>query len=129
MPDYTQQNITIPPASPAMAMMQGAAYALQLEQENKQLRDQLYAVENPPNRPQKKVLIAGMLYLLKLAGINLSNTDRSKIARLIAFFIGHRDKQVLKVIEEDKDFSECHDKDLQQMDKLLTDVGLKRLGA
>jgi len=129
MAEYTQQNITIPQASPGLAIMQGGAYAYQLEQEIKRLQEQLYSAENPPDRPQKKVLIAGMMYLLKLAGIDLTNTDRSKIARLIAFFTGHSEKQVVKVIDEDKDFSECHEDDLHRMDRLLADVGLKRLGA
>lgn len=122
-----QQNITIPQASPAMAMMQGAAYAYQLEQENKRLREQLYASENPPDRPQKKVVITAMLCLLNKNGVSLANTDRSKIARLLEFLTGFSSKGILKILEEDKDFAECHQQDLATINRLLGDVNMPRL--
>ncbi|MCQ2339649.1 MAG: hypothetical protein MJZ79_02560 [Paludibacteraceae bacterium] len=127
MADYMQQNITIPQASPAMAMMQGAAYAYQLEQENKRLREQLYASENPPDRPQKKVVITAMLCLLNKNGVSLANTDRSKIARLLEFLTGFSSKGILKILEEDKDFAECHQQDLATINRLLGDVNMPRL--
>lgn len=127
MADYTQQNIAIPQASPAMAMMQGAAYAYQLEQENKRLREQLYAFENPPDRPQKKVVITAMLCLLNKNGVSLANTDRSKIARLLEFLTGFSSKGILKILEEDKDFAECHQQDLATINRLLGDVNMPRL--
>lgn len=127
MADYTQQNITVPQASPAMAMMQGAAYAYQLEQENKRLREQLYAFENPPDRPQKKVVITAMLCLLNKNGVSLANTDRSKIARLLEFLTGFSNKGILKILEEDKDFAECHQQDLATINRLLGDVNMPRL--
>lgn len=120
-------TIIVPDASPAMMAMQQAAYALKLEQENKCLRQQLQNMESPPDRPHKRVIVAVMMTLLRLAGITTAIHDRSKMVRLISFVTGFSEKGIYKTMEEDKDFSDCHQSDVEQANHILSDLKIVQL--
>ena len=106
----------VSPSIPSVAetMMGMGGYAYKLEMENKQLREQLYEYEQPLNRPSMKVVVEMMMAILKNGNITQANTDRSKIARAIAFVSGFSEKKIYECIADDKPLAPCHEADWKQ---------------
>ena len=118
-------NMVSPPIpSVAETMMGMGGYAYHLERENQQLREQLYEYEHPQNRPYMKVVVEMMLTILKNGNITQANTDRSKIARAIAFVSGFPEKRIYECIADDKPLASCHEADWKQAQKLLSELAL-----
>lgn len=113
-----------PIPSVAETMMGMGNYAYQLETENKHLREQLSEFEHTQNRPYMKVVVEMMMAILKKENITLANTDRSKIARVIAFISGFPEKRIYECIADDKPLAACHEADWKQAQKLLSDLTL-----
>ena len=103
-------------------LMGAGNYARQLEMENKQLREQLYEYEQPLNRPCMKVVVEMMMAILRNGNITQANTDRSKIARAIAFVSGFSERKIYECIADGKPLASCHEADWKQAQKLLSEL-------
>ncbi|MCQ2310921.1 MAG: hypothetical protein MJZ64_04130 [Paludibacteraceae bacterium] len=114
----------VSPSIPSVAetMMGMGGYAYKLEMENKQLREQLYEYEHPLNRPSMKVVVEMMMAILKNANITQATTDRSKIARAIAFVSGFSERKIYECIADGKPLASCHEADWKQAQKLLSEL-------
>ncbi len=114
----------VSPSIPSVAetMMGMGNYAYHLEEENKLLRGQLYEYEHPLNRPSMKVVVEITMAILKNANITQANTDRSKIARAIAFVSGFSERKIYECISDGKPLAPCHEADWKQAQKLLSEL-------
>lgn len=108
--------------SPAQAIVQTGAYALGLETEIKELRKQVDDLLNPPKRLSMRVTVWGLLTLLRANNVTQANTDRTKLARIISLLSGYSEKHIYECISDDKDFTDDHMEDIDQLKKCLSDL-------
>ena len=78
--------------------------------------------ESPQIEMCMKLQTATMLELFKQVGITTANTDKTKLARLISALTGNGYNNVLKAIKEGINFTNYHNNQIEEINKILEDV-------
>lgn len=81
--------------------------------------------DSPTTQPTMKVQVVTLMEILKQIGIDKSNTDLSKMIRLIAFLTGKSYDKMYNEANKGIVLKSFHQKDINEINKLLKDINSK----